>query len=226
MTSQGAPIRVLIVDDHQVFAQALATTLGLQPDFQVVGTAGDAESAVKQTAVELPDVVIMDYRLPDRSGAEATREILQLRPETKVVMLTSYSEEGVLLDSLRAGVSGFLRKTKAVEDVADAVRAAHAGDARLPAATLRSVLAKLGQDRQPGTAPGEPDAQLTPRELDVLRLMALGEENEAIAAQLALSAHTIRTHVQNILGKLGVHSKLAAVATAIRRGLIEPPTYS
>ncbi len=226
MSSQGAPIRVLIVDDHQVFAQALATTLGLQSDFEVVGLAGDAGSAVKEAGLKLPDVVIMDYRLPDQSGAEATREILQLRPETKVVMLTSYSEESVLLESLRAGVSGFLHKTKAADDVADAVRAANAGDARLPAATLRSVLAKLARDLQAAEIPGEPDAPLTPRELDVLRLMASGEDNEAIAAQLALSAHTVRTHIQNILSKLGVHSRLAAVATAIRRGLIEPPTYA
>ncbi len=224
MSRQGAPIRVLIADDHQVFAQALATTLGLQPDFEVVGTAGDARSAVRETAERSPDVVIMDYRLPDQTGAEATREILLLRPDTRVVMLTSYSQEEILLDSLRAGVSGFLRKTKAVQDVAEAVRAANAGDARLPAATLRSLLAKLGRDLQPGMAPGDPYEPLTARELDVLRLMASGEETEAIASQLALSMNTVRTHVQNILGKLSVHSKLAAVATAIRRGLVEPPT--
>lgn len=222
MKGGSEKIRVLIVDDHRVFADALAITLNLEPDLDVVGVASDAASAVAAANDKGPEVIIMDYRLPDRTGADAAEEILQFRPSTKVIVLTSYSDEAVLLNSMLAGVSGFMSKTEAAVDVANAVRAAHAGEMRLPPGVLRRLLTKLSE----GKARDRASERLSTRELDVLRLMAQGKDSAAIGEDLSLSRNTVRTHVQNILGKLGVHSKLAAVATAVRRGIIEPPVDS
>ncbi len=222
MLSKSGKIRVLIVDDHRVFADALSVTLNLERDMEVVGVATGVAEATAVAADKSPDVIIMDYRLPDGTGADAAQEIARTGPGTRVIVLTSYNDEAVLLNSMRAGVSGFLSKTEAVADVANAVRAAYAGDMRLPVGVLQRLLTKLSE----GSPLGHASEQLSIRELDVLRLMAEGKDNADIGELLSLSRNTVRTHVQNILGKLGVHSKLAAVAAAVRRGIIEPPGQS
>lgn len=216
-------IRILIVDDHMVFAQALQAILGLQPDLEVVGVVTDGLKAVEDTERTAPHVVIMDYRLPGQSGAEATRAIKARMPQVHVVMLTSFSEEEVLLDSVQAGISGFVSKEKAVDDVVGAVRLAHAGEMRIPAATFHRLLARLEQGRAKDEERLYWVERLTARELEVLRLLAAGADNEAIAERLVISANTVRTHLQNIMQKLQVHSKLQAVTTAVRLGIVPPP---
>lgn len=216
-------IRVLIVDDHLVFAQALQTALALEPDLEVVGVVSQGLAASREAVRTSPHVVLMDYGLPDVSGAVATEAIKELMPSVQVVLLTSYSETRVLLESLRAGVSGFLPKEKAVSDVVEAVRLAAAGEMRIPPATLRSLLARL--DAEPAATSQRPLVSdgLTPREQEVLQCLADGATQETIAERLEISPNTVRTHVQRILQKLGVHSKLEAVSYAISRKLVRPP---
>ncbi len=216
-------IRVLLVDDHLVFAQALQIALDLQPDMEVVGVVGEGLEASREVVRVSPDVVIMDYGLPDVSGSVATQAIKELRPAVQVVMLTSYADIPVLLESLKAGVSGFLSKEKAIADVVEAVRLAAAGEAQIPPATLRSLLARLDADTDATESIPPPLDDLTARELEVLQWHASGAGQEAIAQRLTISPNTVRTHTQRILQKLGVHSKLEAVSYAIRRRLIEPP---
>lgn len=216
-------IRVLIVDDHLVFAQALQTALDLYPDMEVVGLVGNGLEAPREAVRTSPDVIIMDYGLPGVNGAVATQAIKELMPTVRVIMLTSFAETQVLLESLKAGVSSFLTKEKAVADVVEAVRLAADGDMQMPPATLRSLLARL-QEEVGGAEQVSPHLDdLSPRELEVLERLAGGANHDAIAKQLRISPHTVRTHTQHILEKLGVHSKLEAVALAIRERLIQPP---
>jgi len=205
---------VLLVDDHEMFAQGLARLLEVEDDITVVGTASGAHDAREAVLREPPDIVLMDYRLADGDGAEATAMIKAESPMTKVVMLTAVSDDAVLLAAIEAGCSGFVSKTNAVEEVVAAVRAAHAGEALISPAMLARLLPKLRRSSEPS------GAELTSRELEVLTLLAEGLANQAIAEKLTVSVHTVRNHVQNILTKLKAHSKLEAVAIAVRRGLI------
>lgn len=216
-------LRILIVDDHMVFAQALQAVLGFEPDLEVVGLVNDGFRAVVEAERTSPQVVLMDYRLPGQNGAQAARAIKGRQPRTQIVMLTSFPDPEVLMECLQAGVSGFLSKEKAVEDVISAVRLAHAGEMRIPVGTLNRLLAKLegkGARGEGGTFEAD---KLTARELEVLRLLASGAGNEVIAERLVISANTVRTHIQNIMSKLGVHSKLEAVTTAVKHGIVTLP---
>lgn len=216
-------IRVLIVDDHLVFAQALQTALSLQPDLEVVGVVTEGLQASREAVKTSPDVVIMDYGLPDVNGAVATKTIKELLPAVQVVMLTSYTETQVLVESLKAGVTGFISKEKAMSEVIDAVYRAAVGEMQIPPATLRSLLSRLDAESGDNSQVSPSLDSLTAREREVLQWLANGASQEAIAEHLSISPHTVRTHVQRILQKLGVHSKLEAVSYAIRRKLIEPP---
>jgi DNA-binding NarL/FixJ family response regulator len=212
--SPKASIRVVVVDDHEMFVQGLAAVLGADPAIEVVATAGTVEAGIATVRLHAPDVVLMDYELPDGDGAEATERIKAEVPEAQVVMVTSFDDEGVLLRAIEAGCSGFITKHKAVQEVAAAVRAAHAGEALISPSMLARLLPKLRQNpRGLGT-------DLTPREKDVLKLLAAGAPNQQIADELSLSLHTVRNHVQNVITKMGAHSKLEAVATAVREGII------
>ncbi len=225
--SDGVLVRVLIVVDHRVFAEALATALGLEPDIGVVGTAGGVAEAVAVADRERPDVLLLDYQLPDGPGTEASRHILARMPETRTVLLTNFAEVSVLVEAVEAGVSAFLPKTSSFSEVADAIRAAHDGETLLSATMFQTLLAHLQNAPETDTAPpasSPPVDPLTPRELDVLTLLARGHTTARVADDLVVSPHTVRTHVQNILRKLGVHSKLAAVSLALRLGLIQLPT--
>ena len=215
--SQELPIKVLVVDDHNMVAEVLASALREQPDFQVVGiarTAAEAESASRE---HHPDVVLMDYRLPDDDGAHAASIIRRERPETKVVILTAFADEATLISALEAGCSGYISKDKAFKEVVSAVRAAHAGEALISQEMLVRLLPKL-QKRSRGVG-----AQLTSRETEVLQFLAQGLSNQAIADHLTLSLNTVRNHVQNVITKLGAHSKLEAVANAAREGILQSP---
>lgn len=214
MEGREGRIRVLIVDDHQVLSQGLAAVLGAQEDLDVVGIAPSVEEAVGSVRRNRPDVVLMDYELPDGDGVEATRAIKEIRPETKVVMLTSFTDDAVLVQAIEAGCSGYITKHKAIEEVASAVRAAEAGEALISPSMLARLLPKL---RRGGRGLG---ADLTSREREVLGMLAEGMSNAAIADKMVISLHTVRNHVQNVLTKLHAHSKLEAVAVATREGLL------
>jgi two-component system, NarL family, nitrate/nitrite response regulator NarL len=215
------PIRVLLVDDHQVLTGALSATLSRQPDMQVVGIAGTVADA-KALARERLDVVLMDYRLPDGTGVEATRAIKARWPAARVVMLTAVNDDETILESIQAGADGYLTKDRAIEDVVNAVRAANAGETLLPRSVIVGIAQRVAAARDRGTERRQIEP-LTPRELEVLRALTEGLSTPEICERLYIAPNTLRTHVQNIMGKLRVHSKLEAVAFALRHRLVEPP---
>jgi DNA-binding NarL/FixJ family response regulator len=215
------PTRVLLVDDHALLTDSLARVLSSEPDLEVVGVAGSVAEA-KQLARERMDVVLMDYRLPDGTGAEATRAIKARWPSARVVMLTAVHDDETVLESIQAGADGYLTKDRAVEEVVAAVRAARAGETLLPRSVIIGIAQRVAsaQDRAPDRPAIE---QLTPRELEVLRSLAEGLATPDICERLFISRNTLRTHVQNIMMKLHVHSKLEAVTVALRYRIIESP---
>lgn len=215
MTTDETRIRVMIVDDHAVFATALAASLEAEPDLAVVGiahTVGEAR-AVARTAQ--PDVVILDQRLPDGDGVAAIETLRGEAPGAQVVVLTANASDHVLLAAITAGASGFVSKTRDLAEVTSAVRAAADGEAVISPELLARLLPRLerGRRRPPGT-------ELTERELEVLHLLAEGLTNAAIADRLVISVHTVRNHVANLSAKLGAHSKLEALSIAVRDGLL------
>jgi putative two-component system response regulator len=206
-------IRVLVVDDHEIFAHSLVRLLGSRPELKVVGTAGTVAAAAAAARAYGPDVVLMDFELPDGDGPEATEQIKSLTPSTKVIMLTARTDDRALIRSIAAGCSGFVRKDDAVEVLLAAIVAAHEGETIAPPTDLAPLLRQLRPTRR-GLG-----SDLTPRELEVLGLIAAGLVNKQIAQQLGVRLNTVRNHVQNILYKLQAHSKLEAVATAVREGI-------
>jgi DNA-binding NarL/FixJ family response regulator len=221
VTIDAKPIRVLLVDDHQLLTGSLSQMLALEPDIDVVGVAATVAEA-KAMAHDRLDVVLMDYRLPDGTGAEATRAIKARWPASHVVMLTALNDDETVLESIQAGADGYLTKDRAVEDVVSAVRAAHAGETLLPRSVIVGIASRVAaaRDRSAERRQVEP---LTPRELEVLRALTEGLSTPEICERLFIAPNTLRTHVQNIMGKLRVHSKLEAVAFALRHRLVEPP---
>ena len=208
-------VRVLLVDDHPVVRQGLRALLSTQDGIEVVGEADDGEAAVAAAERLSPDVVLMDVVMPGMDGIEALRRIGERRPQTRVVMLTSYADERRAMEAVDAGASGFLLKDASPRDVAAAIRAAHRGEAVLHP----SVAAKLLAERR---RPPAAHADLTARELEVLRLIARGLQNKQIAAQLHVSEKTVKTHVSAILRKLDVTDRTQAAMYAVRERLAEP----
>ena len=221
MTADQKPIRVLFVEDHQLLADALSAMLAREPDMTVVGVAGSVAEA-KAMARERIDVALMDYRLPDGTGAEATRAIKARWPLARVVMLTAIKDDETVLESIQAGADGYLTKDRAADDVVQAVRAAYAGETLLPRSVIVEIARRVAaaKDRGDDRKMIEP---LTPRELEVLRALTDGPSTPEICERLYIAPNTLRTHVQNIMGKLRVHSKLEAVAFALKNRLVEPP---
>ena len=218
--TENASIRVLVVDDHDLFRTGLATMLGSQPDIEVVAQASGGRMGVRLAGELRPDVVLMDLRMPDLEGPEATREILELAPETAVVALTVLSEEAAVAAALEAGACGFLSKDTPIDDVAVAVRASAQGAAWLSPRAAEVVLRRLRRGELEPESEVDKATMLSPRELDVLRLIARGKENSEIADTLHISRRTAKNHVSNILAKLGVPSRVQAAIYAVRRGLV------
>ena len=218
MTPPDEPIAVLVVDDHHVFAEAIATALSLAPDIHVVDTVGTVAEGIAAIGRRPPDVALLDYELPDGLGTEICARARADHPDCRVVMLSQFEDPRVVVEAIEAGAAAFLPKTSSLTEVADAVRAAHDGETLLPASAIQSLVSELRRASAPAATNDRPD--LTPREREILRLIAQGQTNAAIAEQLVVSPHTVRTHVQNLLRKLDVHSKLAAVAAALRLGLL------
>lgn len=214
--SQQRQIRVLIVEDHRMFSQALRAALDESDDIAVTGAVETSAAGLTAAREDPPDVVLMDYRLPDGDGVDAARRIKAVHPQTKIVMLTAASDDTILREAIQAGCSGYLTKDHTVEELILAVRAAHNGEALISPALLSRLLDRLEDRSRPG-------ADLTAREAEVLRLLARGLSNQAIAATLDIRLATVRNHVQSVIEKLHAHSKLEAVATALRLGVIRNP---
>jgi DNA-binding NarL/FixJ family response regulator len=221
VTNDPKAIRVLFVEDHQLLAEALSAMLAREPDMTVVGIAGSVTEA-KALSRERIDVALMDYRLPDGTGAEATRAIKARWPAARVVMLTAVKDDETVLESIQAGADGYLTKDRAADDVVQAVRAAYAGETLLPRSVIVEIARRVAAARERGDDRRivEP---LTPRELEVLRALTDGLSTPEICERLYIAPNTLRTHVQNIMGKLRVHSKLEAVAFALKNRLVDPP---
>ncbi|HET7828812.1 MAG TPA: response regulator transcription factor [Candidatus Limnocylindrales bacterium] len=219
--SSTRPVRVLLVDDHRLVLESLARVLDEEPDINIVGTATTVAEA-KEVAREPVDVVLMDYRLPDGTGVEATRTIKARWPGSRIIMLTAVDDDETILESIQAGADGYLTKDKAIHDVVTTVRAANAGATLLPREMIVTIAKRVAEsrDRQAERTPVE---ALTPRELEVLKALVEGLSTPEICERLVITPNTLRTHVQNIMGKLHVHSKLEAVAFALRHRLVEPP---
>ena len=214
-------IRVLIVEDEHLLAEMLSALLSEEPDMSVVGVAGTVAEA-EVLASRHPDVVLMDYRLPDGTGAQATRSIRKRWPAARVVMLSAVDDDQTVLDSIQAGADGYLTKDRALADVVTAVRAARAGETLLPVSVVVAIAERVATARDsPDTRP-HVDA-LTPRQLEVLRELTAGRSTGEICRRMDVTPNTLRTHVDNITHKLGVHSKLEAVAVGLRLGIVDSP---
>lgn len=212
-------MRILLVDDHEVVRLGLRTLLERQPGFQVVGEAGTAEEAVAQALTLHPDVVVMDIRLPGRSGIDACREIVQRLPETKVIMLTSYAEDELLFDAIAAGAAGYVLKRIGSDDLVRAIETVGRGEALLSPEVTARVMARVREAaRQSAQAAF---AGLTEQELKVLGLVARGMTNREIARSLHLSEGTVRNYVSVILNKLGLSNRAEAAAYAVKHRITE-----
>jgi DNA-binding NarL/FixJ family response regulator len=216
------PLRVLIVDDHALFRRGLLMVLRQEADMEVVGEAEDGYDAVQKAQELMPDVVLMDVRMPKRSGIEATREIRELLPHVKILMLTISDEEADLYEAIKAGASGYLLKEISIEEVAEAIRSVHSGESQLSPSMASKLLTEFAamsrraDEQQQLVAP-----RLTEREMDVLRLVAKGLNNRDIGQELLISENTVKNHIRNILEKLHLRSRMEAVVYAVREKLLE-----
>jgi DNA-binding NarL/FixJ family response regulator len=218
------PIRVVLVDDQELVRAGFRLILDAEQDIAVVGEASDGEDAVDAAARAHPDVVLMDVRMPKLDGIEATRRVLAdpRSAAARVLMLTTFDLDEYVYEALRAGASGFLLKDVPPQGLVDAVRAIAAGDALLaPAVTRRLIEHALRGGRPPGPPPAELE-ELTPRELEVFRLIARGLSNAEIASELVLEIATVKSHVARLLTKLGLRDRVQAVVLAYESGLLVP----
>jgi two-component system NarL family response regulator len=218
------PIRVLIADDHALFRRGLEMVLDEEDDIELVGQASDGAEARGKAAEALPDVVLMDIRMPKISGIEACRAMKEAAPSTKIVMLTISDEEEDLFEAIRAGASGYLLKDIPLDEVAEAVRAVHGGQSLISPAMAGKLLtefATLARRTEEERVQQVPAPKLTDRETEVLTLVAKGMNNREIARELFISENTVKNHVRNILEKLQIHSRMEAVMIALRDKLIE-----
>ena len=214
-------IGVLVVDDHEFVRRGLRAFLNSEPDIDVVGEArGGAQALDLLASAEAegrqPDVIVMDLQMAPIDGIESTRQVRALYTDIEVVALTSFADDERVHAALQAGASGYVLKDSDADDVAEAVRAAHRGELRIDPVVARRLMSSLHETRD-----DDPTSELTSRELDVLRLVAAGKPNKHIAAELAISERTARTHVSRILHKLGLSSRTQAALWAVREGLVE-----
>jgi DNA-binding NarL/FixJ family response regulator len=217
----SAPARVLIADDQRVVRQGLATLLGLLPGIEVVGTASDGEEAIALAAELVPDVVLMDLRMPRCDGVEATRRLSAAHPGIRVIVLTTYADDRSVLEALRAGARGFLTKDAGAEEIQQAIAAVGRGEAAIDPAVQHHVvdaLARSAAAEQDACEVQLPDG-LTAREAEVLTLVAEGLSNAEIAARLVVSEATVKSHINHLFTKTGVRDRAQAVAYAYKHGL-------
>ena len=213
-------IRVLVADDHALFRKALAAVFADEADVELVGEASDGEEAVRMAAELVPDVVLMDVRMPKILGIEAARQIKSEQPTTKIVMLTVSDEEEDLFEAIKAGASGYLLKEVDPSEIADALRQIHEGHSLLSPAVASKLVSEFAAICK-RTDERAMRPTLTDRELEVLRLAADGLTNRQIGRRLGISENTVKNHIRNILEKLHLHSRMEAVLYAVREELID-----
>ncbi|OWA08218.1 DNA-binding response regulator [Streptomyces sp. CS113] len=227
MTTSSSPvIRVLIADDQQMVRQGFTVLLNTQPDIEVIGQAVDGLDAVAKVAELTPDVVLMDIRMPELGGIEATRRITGATPEIRVLVLTTFDLDEYVYEALRAGASGFLLKDASADQLAEAVRVVAAGDALLAPGITRRLIAEFSRlDDRPRAPLKVRVGELTERETEVLALIAQGLSNAEIAQRLVVAEQTVKTHVGRILVKLGLRDRTQAAVFAYESGLVRPAGY-
>jgi DNA-binding NarL/FixJ family response regulator len=209
MATDSGVIRILTVDDHALLRKGIATLVNAEPDMKLVGEASTGEEAIKEFKKHRPDVTLMDLQMPDMSGIEATIAIRSDFPDARIIVLTTYPGDVQVIRALKAGARGYLLKGHLNRELLEAIRAVHAGQKRI----TQEVAAELAEHT------GEDD--LSSREMDVLRLIAAGNANKEVAAQLSISEETVKNHVTNILAKLHAKDRTHAVTTALKRGIIQ-----
>ncbi|MEV4534139.1 response regulator transcription factor [Asanoa sp. NPDC049518] len=217
-------IRVVVADDHEVVRGGFAGLLATQPDIEVVGTAADGAEAVEVCASFTPDVVLMDVRMPGMDGIEATRLLTATVARPRVLILTTFDLDEYVYDAIRAGASGFLLKDVRAEALFDAVRVIAAGEALLAPTVTRRLIGEFARQHRPSSPLPVALSALTPRETQVLRLVAEGLSNPEIAARLVVTEETVKTHVSRMLTKLGLRDRTQAVVAAYETGLVVPGT--
>jgi len=216
------PVRVLLVDDDDLMRAGLRSVLSSDETIEVVGEAGDGRAAVQRVHELGPDVVLMDVRMPNLDGISATREVLAARPEAKVVILTTFEQDDYIFGALRAGASGFLLKRTSPEELIGGLQTVAAGDSLLSPSVTRRVVERMARQPAPDTSSSERLKELTPREREVLELVAGGLSNGEIAAALVIEESTVKTHVKRILMKLRLRDRVQAVIFAYESGLTRP----
>ena len=217
-----APVRVLLVDDDDLMRAGLKAVLSSDARVQVVGEAGTGRAAVEQVRALRPDLVLMDVRMPDLDGIAATREVIAVSPEVKVVILTTFEQDDYIFGALNAGASGFLLKRSGPEELLAAIHTVAAGDSLLSPSVTRTVIDRMARQPTPEIGSSRLLDTLTPREREVLVLLARGLSNSEIAAELVIEESTVKTHVKRILMKLRLRDRIQAVVFAYESGLIQP----
>ena len=218
----GEPIRVLVVDDQELFRRGLTMLLSSEEDIEVVGEAGDGVEGTSLAESVAPDVVLLDVRMPKRSGIEACLAIKESVPSAKIIMLTVSDEEADLYEAVKSGAAGYLLKDSSIEEVAQAVRVVSEGQSLISPSMAVKLIDEFKQMSRPEKSQ-VPGLRLTERELEVLRLVATGMNNREIARQLVISENTVKNHVRNILEKLQLHSRMEAVMYAVKEKLLDLP---
>ena len=215
MTTPTTPIRILVADDHPVVRDGLVAILSTQPDFDVVGDAGDGDETLRQVADLRPDVLLLDLEMPGRDGVAVLQRLHEQHTETRVIVFTAFDTDDRILAAVRAGAQGYLLKGVPREEIFEAVRVVHAGNSLLQPIVASRLLRQVSEEHA-----GPPGiAALTSRELEVLRLLMRGLQNKEIAAELVVTERTVKFHVSSILMKLGAGNRTEAVAIATRHGL-------
>ena len=216
-------VTVLLADDQRLVRESLATLVGLPEGVELVATASDGEQACALAAEHEPQVVLMDLRMPRMDGIEATRRLREANPNARVIALTTYADDESVLGALRAGASGYLTKDSSAEDIREAILAVAAGEAALDPSVQQTVVAALSGDaRSAATSPDEPPDGLTPREAEVLALIAEGLTNAQIAEHLIVSPATVKSHINHLFAKAGIRDRAQAVRYAYSHGLARP----
>ena len=221
--AEAEPIRVLVVDDQELFRRGLTMLLAIEPGIEVIGEAGDGVEGTTLATTAAPDVILLDIRMPKRSGIEACLAIKEAVPSAKIIMLTVSDEEADLYEAVKSGAAGYLLKDSSIEEVAQAVRVVADGQSLISPSMAVKLIDEFKQMSRPEREHVPGGLRLTERELEVLRLVAKGMNNREIARQLYISENTVKNHVRNILEKLQLHSRMEAVMYAVREKLLDLP---
>ena len=220
--ADGEPrLRIILADEQSLFREAVKVVLESQPDIEVVAEARDGIQAVAVAEESRPDVALLDINLPNCDGIRATSMIKERVPDCKVLVLTGEEDQETLVEALEAGASGYLTKECPLSELMEATRAVHRGETLIPSRMLGALLSRLIRRRREQDEALQRISKLTKREREVLAFLAEGRDNDGIAQALVISPETARTHIQNVLGKLGVHSRLEAAAFVIQNGILE-----